>query len=229
MIETIVSDYLKEKLRIPVMTEEPTGKIDSYIVIEKTGSGEKDIKGSSATNTGGSTQSGQTYGGGFTPGGGNTQTGNTENVLQGKSIYYKDFDIEHIKNNAVFAKDENGEPITDANGNYIPDDNYLIGSAENESDEITDITDIPAEPIDMGLEAIESEDVEQVKGISFSADGSYAVSHSKSIQEILAMVQQWQELVRRFKETDFQNLAKQAKVEATTEEDGTVSKIVETK
>lgn len=42
MIETIVSDYLKEKLRIPVMTEEPTGKIDSYIVIEKTGSGEKD-------------------------------------------------------------------------------------------------------------------------------------------------------------------------------------------
>ena len=187
------------------------------------GSGEKDIKGSSATNTGGTTQSGQTYGGGFTPGGGNTQTGSTENVLQGKSIYYKEFDIEHIKNNAVFAKDENGEPLTDANGNYIPDDSYLIGSAENESDEITDITDIPAEPIDMGLEAIESEDVEQVKGISFSADGSYAVSHSKSIQEILAMVQQWYELVRRLKETDFRNLAKQAKIEETTDEDGTVS------
>jgi hypothetical protein len=33
----------------------------------------------------------------------------------------------------------------------------------------------------MGLEAIESEEVEQVKGISFSADGSYIVSHSKSI------------------------------------------------
>lgn len=188
-----------------------------------TGSGENDIKGSSATNTGGNTQSGQTYGGGFTPGGGNTQTGSTENVLQGKSIYYKDFDIEHIKNNAVFAKDENGEPLTDANGNYIPDDSYLIGSAENESDEITDITDIPAEPIDMDLGAIESEDVEEVKGISFSADGSYAVSHSKSIQEILAMVQQWYELVRRLKNTDFRNLANQTKVEATTDEDGTVS------
>lgn len=189
-----------------------------------TGSGENDIKGSSTTNTSGTTtQSGQTYGGGFTTGGGNTQTGSTENILQGKSIYYKDFDIEHIKNNAVFAKDENGEPITDANGNYIPDDSYLIGSAENESDEITDITDIPAEPIDMGLEAIESEDVEQVKGISFSADGSYAVSHSKSIQEILAMVQQWYELVRRLKNTDFRNLANQTKVEATTDEDGTVS------
>ena len=188
-----------------------------------TGSGENDIKGGSATNTSGNTQSGQIYGGGFTTGGGNTQTGSTENVLQGKSIYYKDFDIEHIKNNAVFAKDENGEPITDANGNYIPDDSYLIGSAENESDEITDITDIPAEPIDMGLDAIESKDVEEVKGISFSADGSYAVSHSKSIQEILAMVQQWYELVRRLKNTDFRNLANQTKVEATTDEDGTVS------
>lgn len=188
-----------------------------------TGSGENDIKGSSTTNTGGTTQSGQTYGGGFTTGGGNTQTGSTENVLQGKSIYYKEFDIEHIKNNAVFAKDENGEPLTDVNGNYIPDDSYLIGSAENESDEITDITDIPAEPIDMDLGAIESEDVEEVKGISFSADGSYAVSHSKSIQEILAMVQQWYELVRRLKNTDFRNLANQSKVEATTDEDGTVS------
>lgn len=193
-----------------------------------TGSGEKDIKGSSTTNTSGTTQtkqtqSEQTYGGGFTTGGGNTQTGSTENILQGRSIYYKDFDIEYIKNNAVFTKDENGEPITDVNGNYIPDDSYLIGSAENESDEITDITDIPAEPIDMGLEAIESDEVEQVKGISFSADGSYVVSHSKTIQEILAMVQQWWELVQRLKNTDFQNLIKQSKVEETTDEDGTVS------
>jgi len=96
-------------------------------------------------------------------------------------VYYKDFDIEYIKNNAVFAKDENGEPLTDANGNYILDDSYLIGSAENESDEITDITDIPAEPIKMNLDAIESDEVEEVKGISFSADGSYVVSHSKTI------------------------------------------------
>lgn len=131
--------------------------------------------------------------------------------------------MKYIKNNTVFAKDENGEPITDANGNYIPDDSYLVGSSENESDEITDITDIPAEPIDIDLSAIESEDVEEVKGISFSADGSYAVSHSKSIQEILAMVQQWYELVRCLKNTDFRNLANQSKVEATTDEDGTVS------
>lgn len=188
-----------------------------------TGSGEKDIKGSSTTNTGGTTQTGQTYGGGFTTGGGNTQTGSIENILQGRSVYYKDFDIEYIKNNAVFSKDENGEPITDANGNYIPNDSYLIGSAENESDEITDITDIPAEPVEMNLDAIESKEVEQVKGISFSADGSYVVSHSKTIQEILAMVQQWWELVQRLKNTDFQNLIKQTKVEETADEDGTVS------
>lgn len=203
-----------------------------------TGSGEKDIKGSSTTSRttqtgqtynsdfttgGGNTQDRQTYNSGFTTGGGNTQTGSTENILQGRSVYYKDFDIEYIKNNAVFAKDENGEPLTDANGNYIPDDSYLIGSAENESDELVDITDIPAEPVEINLEAIESDEVEQVKGISFSADGSYVVSHSKTIQEILAMVQQWWELVQRLKNTDFQNLIKQSKVEETHNEDGTVS------
>ena len=186
-----------------------------------TGSGEKNIKGSSATNTSKNSQA--TNSTGFTTGGGNTQTGNTENILQGRSVYYKDFDIEYIKNNAVFAKDDNGEPLTDANGNYIPDDSYLIGSAENDSDELVDITDIPAEPVEMNLEAVESEEVEQVKGISFSADGSYVVSHSKTIQEILAMVQQWWELVQRLKNTDFQNLIKQSKVEETTDEDGTVS------
>lgn len=185
-----------------------------------TGSGEKDIKGSNSENqqtTGNSNTSG------FTTGGGNTQTGNTENILQGRSVYYKEFNIEYIKNNAVFAKDENGEPLTDANGNYIPDDSYLIGSAENESDEITDITDIPAEPVEMNLEAIESKEVEQVKGISFSADGSYVVSHSKSIQEILAMVQQWWELVQQLKNTDFKNLKNKAKLQQQYNDDGTLS------
>lgn len=174
-----------------------------------TGSGEKDIKGGNTA--------------GFTTGGGNTQSGNNENILRGRSIYYKEFNIEYIKSNAIFTKDENGEPLTDSNGNYIPDDSYLIGSSENVSDEITDITDIPAEPIDMGLETIESEEVEQVKGISFSTDGSYVVSHSKTIQEILAMVQQWWQLVQRLKNTDFQNLAKQSKVKETSDEDGNTS------
>lgn len=185
-----------------------------------TGSGEKDITGSKSSNQ---QNTGNSNAAGFVTGGGNTQSGSTENILQGRSVYYKDFDIEHIKSNAVFAKDENGEPIIDANGNYISDDSYLIGSAENESDEITDITDIPAEPIEINLDAIESDEVEEVKGISFSADGSYVVRHSKTIQEIMAMVQQWWELVQRLKNTDFQNLIKYSKVEETANEDGTVS------
>lgn len=188
-----------------------------------TGSGEKDIKGSTSSGNGQSSSSSIGNTTGFTTGGGNTQTGNTENILQGRSVYYKDFNIEYINSNAVFAKNENGEPITDFNGNYILDDSYLIGSAENVSDEITDITDLPAEPIDMGLEAIESNEVEEVKGISFNADGSYAVSHSRTIQEIMAMVQQWWQLVQKLKNTDFQNLIKYSKVEEITDEDGTVS------
>lgn len=188
-----------------------------------TGSGEKDITGSKSSNQQNTRNTESQNTTRFVTGGGNTQTGNTENILQGRSVYYKDFDIEYIKSNAVFAKDENGEPLTDANGNYIPDDSYLIGSAENVSDEITDITDIPAEPINMDLGVLESDEVEEVKGISFNADGSYVVSHSKTIQEIMAMVQQWWELVQCLKNTDFQNLIKQSKVEETTDEEGTVS------
>lgn len=39
MIEIIVMDYLRDKLGIPVYTEEPSEKNDSYIVIEKTSGG----------------------------------------------------------------------------------------------------------------------------------------------------------------------------------------------
>lgn len=39
MIEVIVSEYLREKLGIPVFMEEPAEKLDSYIVIEKTSGG----------------------------------------------------------------------------------------------------------------------------------------------------------------------------------------------
>jgi len=40
MIEEIVLNYLNEKMGVPAYTEEPKDAPDSYIILEKTGSGE---------------------------------------------------------------------------------------------------------------------------------------------------------------------------------------------
>lgn len=42
MIEKIVLDYLQKKLDIPVLMEEPSEKLETYIVIEKTAGGNSD-------------------------------------------------------------------------------------------------------------------------------------------------------------------------------------------
>lgn len=42
MIETIVLNYLKNSLDVPVCTEKPKGEIMEYVLIEKTGSGYED-------------------------------------------------------------------------------------------------------------------------------------------------------------------------------------------
>lgn len=41
MIEKIVLDYLEKELQVPVYMEEPEKKPESFVVIEKTGSGKK--------------------------------------------------------------------------------------------------------------------------------------------------------------------------------------------
>lgn len=42
MIETILCRYLSEKLRVPVWLEEPEKPPPSYVLVEKTGSSERD-------------------------------------------------------------------------------------------------------------------------------------------------------------------------------------------
>ena len=42
VIEYVLLDYLKSKMDVPVYMEEPDKIIDSYIIIEKTGSSETD-------------------------------------------------------------------------------------------------------------------------------------------------------------------------------------------
>lgn len=166
---------------------------------------------SSGSNTGNSVNSG-----------GNTQTGSTSGLLTGKSVYLNNINIEAVKANDVFEKDETGEPLLDADGNLIVTDSYLLGGAnEKESDEIEDISELEAEKIEIDLSVIETDKVEQVKGVKFAKDGTYVVNQSKSIQEILAMVQQWWELIQTLKKMKFK-LQKHS-TSATQEPDGTMT------
>lgn len=133
---------------------------------------------------------------------GATQTGSTDGLLTGKSPYMNDVNIVAIKANDVFQKDENGEPIVDANGNFIITDNYLFEANESVSDGIEDISEIPLEPdpaLDLFFKAIENENVEIVKGIAFNTDGSYAVKQSKTLAQIIVMVQEWWEIIQSLK------------------------------
>lgn len=78
--------------------------------------------------------------------GGSTQTGSTEGLLTGKSIYLKmEISEDEVKNNGVYTKDENGEIVKDQNGNPVPNDNYVFNEVEIEnqvenSEELPDIT-----------------------------------------------------------------------------------------
>lgn len=42
MIEKIIIDYLNDSLEVPVAAQVPAGPPESYVVLEKTGGGEKD-------------------------------------------------------------------------------------------------------------------------------------------------------------------------------------------
>lgn len=82
----------------------------------------------------------------FTTGGGITQTGNTEGLLTASSIYIKSMhelsnDNEQIKNNNIYQKDENGDPILDEFGNPTVTDDYLYGF--DEGDDMIDDEDVP--------------------------------------------------------------------------------------
>ena len=143
----------------------------------------------------------------FVTGGGSTQTGNTNGLLTGRSVYLNNIDIAAIKSNDVFAKDENGEPITDADGNFKVSDAYLLeGANESESDIIESIDELDAEPFKFDMSNITMSNTEQVKGISFNSDGSYAVKQSKTNNEIMALIQQWLELIQTFKRIDFKHI-----------------------
>ena len=72
----------------------------------------------------------------------NTQQGDENGVLKGNSVYLKDIDLEAIKSNGIFDKDESGEPLINENGDFVISDSYLLKSTENTSDEISDISDI---------------------------------------------------------------------------------------
>ena len=56
MIEVIVKDYLKSKLEVPVLLEEPEETVEEFVLLEKTGSGEQDYINSA-------TLAGQSYAG----------------------------------------------------------------------------------------------------------------------------------------------------------------------
>lgn len=144
-------------------------------------------------------------------------------ILQGKSVYYKEINWAAIKANGIFEKDGNNELILDTDGNPVISDNYLYEANETESDQIQEANEFPNEPIEINLDAIDNADTEQVKGISFNPDGSYAVSHSKSLQEIMVMVQEWWQLVQRLKNMDFENLINYSSVKEETDEEGNVS------
>lgn len=143
--------------------------------------------------------------------GGGTQTGSTEGLLKGKSVYLKDVDIEAVKSNDVFVKDENGQPLVDENGNLTVTDDYLFEANESVSDAVEDINDLDPEPFVFNMDSITSDNVEQVSGISYNADGSYAVTHSKSIQEIIALIQQWYQMVQTLKKIDFKHINESVK------------------
>lgn len=125
--------------------------------------------------------------------------------LEGKSVYLNEIDIEAIKNNDIFTKGEDGEPLVDPEtGEFVISDEYLFEKVDKE-DLIENIEDIPAEPDDTLVNVmsfIENTDqVEMVKGIAFSEDGSYNVKRSKSVKELLQQFQQWNELVDTLRRT----------------------------
>lgn len=127
-------------------------------------------------------------------------------MLSGKSVYLKEINLNAIKNNPLFKKGDDGEPILDANGEFIIGDDYLIGANESVSDNIEDISELEAEPINIDLSSISMKTEEFVRGISYNEDGSYVVKQSKSIQQILSIVQQWWETVQTLKKIDFENI-----------------------
>lgn len=143
--------------------------------------------------------------------GGSTQTGSTEGLLQGKSVYLKDRDIIGIQNNDVYVKDENGQPLFDENGDLLITDDYLFDANESVSDGIESIDELDKEPFDFDMSKATLDDVEQVQGLQFNADGSYIVRHSKTVQEIIAMAQKWWELVQSLQRIDFKNIQESIK------------------
>ena len=153
----------------------------------------------------------------FNTGEGSTQTGNTTGLLTGKSIYLNEINWEAIKENDVFKKDESGELILDTNGNPVISDNYLFEANENESDQIDDISELPAEPIELNLDAINVNTIEQVKGIAFNIDGSYMARHSKTTREIVSLVQEWWNTVQTLKNVNFKNLKETIKTSSQKE------------
>lgn len=123
--------------------------------------------------------------------------------LTGKKIYTEDLDLEQIKTNQIFSKTSDGEPIYDnETGKFVMDDSYLTEVDEHVADELQNIDEIAKEPdeaLQSMLESIESKQEETTKGISLNEDGSYALSHSKTLRELMQMFEQWWELVQTLK------------------------------
>ena len=158
---------------------------------------------------------------------GSISTGNTIGKLTGKSVYLSE-DLEAIKENPIFVKDEAGNPQIDPiTGMYMVSDEYLIGLDESIVDTIENIDELETyhDPkLDTLFENIENEEVEEVSGITFDTSdskfGSYVLKQSKSLQELMCMVQQWWEFVQSLKRAS-QNY-QETKLEASQEDEITV-------
>lgn len=164
------------------------------------------FKGGATVDSGSQNQGNYTQnGGGYTDSNSPQYSGEYGDNLEGKSVYLNEIDIEAIKNNDIFTKGEDGEPLVDPEtGEFVISDEYLFEKVDKE-DLIENIEDIPAEPDDTLVNVmsfIENTDqVEMVKGIAFSEDGSYNVKRSKSVKELLQQFQQWNELVDTLRRT----------------------------
>lgn len=149
-------------------------------------------------------------------GSGNTQTGNTEGLLTGTAVYYSENieDIKasgkknradnikvnningniiacneaEIKNDPIYQKDENGDPIYDLNGNPATSDDYILNNGtEGELDEIENINELPAEYIsdELSEETLETLQLyAEIQGLSVDNLNIDSISNIANIANI---------------------------------------------
>lgn len=149
-------------------------------------------------------------------GSGNTQIGNTEGLLTGTAVYYgeniEDIKVSgkknradnikvnningniiacneaEIKNDPIYQKDENGDPIYDLNGNPATSDDYILNNGtEGELDEIENINELPTEYIsdELSEETLETLQLyAEIQGLSVDNLNIDSISNIANIANI---------------------------------------------